>query len=98
MELTLDTILKYLPWLYLAAISLIAVIVTCYDKLAAKKLPRHRTREKTLFLISGLGGSVAMYLTMHLIRHKTKHKSFMIGIPLIFVAQVALMVALWYFL
>ena len=97
-QLTLDLILQYLPWLYLAAISLIAVIVTCYDKLAAKKLPRHRTREKTLFLISALGGSVAMYLTMHLIRHKTKHKSFMIGIPLIFVAQVALAVALWYFL
>ena len=97
-QLTLDLILQYLPWLYLAAISLIAVIVTCYDKLAAKKLPRHRTREKTLFLISALGGSVAMYLTMHLIRHKTKHKSFMIGLPLIFVAQVALAVALWYFL
>ena len=77
-QLTLDLILQYLPWLYLAAISLIAVIVTCYDKLAAKKLPRYRTREKTLFLISALGGSVAMYLTMHLIRHKTKHKSFMI--------------------
>lgn len=97
-QLTLDLILQYLPWWYLAAISLIAVIVTCYDKLAAKKLPRHRTREKTLFFLSALGGSVAMYLTMHLIRHKTKHKSFMIGIPFIIVAQVALVFALWYFL
>ena len=95
--LTLDTVLKYLPWLYLAIISLIAVIVTCYDKIAAKRFPGHRTREKTLFLLSALGGSVAMFVTMQIIHHKTKHKSFMIGIPLIMLAQLALIVAVGYF-
>ena len=54
-ELTIETLSKYLPWLYLAAISLISVIVTCYDKIAAKRLPGHRTRERTLFLLF-LGG------------------------------------------
>jgi uncharacterized membrane protein YsdA (DUF1294 family) len=97
-ELTLDTILKYLPWIYLASISLISVIVTCYDKIAAKKLPGHRTRERTLFLLSALGGSVAMFLTMQIIHHKTKHLSFMIGIPLIILAQIALIVGIGYFL
>ena len=97
-ELTIDTLWQYLPWLYLAAISLVAVIVTCYDKIAAKKLPGHRTREKTLFLISALGGSVAMFVTMQIIHHKTKHKSFMIGIPLIMLAQAALIIGAWYFL
>jgi uncharacterized membrane protein YsdA (DUF1294 family) len=96
-ELTLDTILKYLPWIYLASISLISVIVTCYDKIAAKKLPGHRTRERTLFLLSALGGSVAMFLTMQIIHHKTKHLSFMIGIPLIILAQIALIVGIGYF-
>lgn len=95
--LTLDTVLKYLPLLYLAIISLIAVIVTCYDKIAAKRFPGHRTREKTLFLLSALGGSVAMFVTMQIIHHKTKHKSFMIGIPLIIAAQVALIVGIGYF-
>ena len=95
--LTLDTVLKYLPWLYLAIISLIAVIVTCYDKIAAKRFPGHRTREKTLFLLSAFGGSVAMFVTMQIIHHKTKHKSFMIGIPLIIAAQVALIVGIGYF-
>ena len=95
--LTLDTVLKYLPWLYLAIISLIAVIVTCYDKIAAKRFPGHRTREKTLFLLSALGGSIAMFVTMQIIHHKTKHKSFMIGIPLIIAAQVALIVGIGYF-
>lgn len=96
-ELTLDTILKYLPWIYLASISLISVIVTCYDKIAAKKLPGHRTRERTLFLLSALGGSVAMFLTMQIIHHKTKHLSFMLGIPLIILAQIALIVGIGYF-
>ena len=94
----MENIIKYLPWLYLAAISLISVIVTCYDKIAAKKLPKHRTREKTLFLLSALGGSVAMFVTMQMIRHKTKHRSFMIGIPMIIIAQAALIYAFFYFL
>ncbi len=93
----MDQILTYLPWLYLAAISLIAVIVTCYDKLAAKRRPKHRTPEKTLFLLSALGGSAAMFITMQIIHHKTKHRSFMIGIPLIIVAQLALILAVCYF-
>lgn len=80
--------LELLPYLWLALISLIACVVTVYDKIASKRLPRHRTPEKTLFLLSLLGGSVAMYTTMQLIRHKTQHKRFMIGIPLIIVVQI----------
>ena len=80
--------LELLPYLWLALISLIACVITVYDKIASKRLPRHRTPEKTLFLLSVLGGSVALYATMQLIRHKTQHKRFMIGIPLIIVAQI----------
>ena len=93
----MEKIIEFLPYIYLGVISIIAVIVTCYDKIAAKKLPKHRTPEATLFTISLIGGSVAMFITMKLIRHKTKHKRFMIGIPLIIVLQVALTVAVWYF-
>mgnify|MGYP003470315470 CR=1 FL=1 len=82
---------------YLAIISLVSVIVCCYDKIAAKKFTKHRTRESTLLLLSALGGSVAMLLTMYAIRHKTKHAKFMIGIPLIIIAQIAI-VALILFL
>ena len=78
---------------YLAVISLISVIVCIYDKIAAKHNPRHRTRERTLLLLSAIGGSVAMLLCMLLIRHKTKHAKFMVGIPVIIVLQVAIAVA-----
>jgi uncharacterized membrane protein YsdA (DUF1294 family) len=79
---------------YLLIISIVSVCVTIYDKWAAKKRPKERTRESTLLLLSALGGSVAMLLTMYSIRHKTKHMKFMIGIPLIIAGQVAAIVAL----
>ena len=75
---------------YLALISLISVIVCIYDKVAAKHNPRHRTRERTLLLLSALGGSVAMLLTMLVIRHKTRHVKFMLGIPVIILIQGAI--------
>ena len=78
---------------YIAVISLISIIVCIYDKIAAKHNPKHRTRESTLLLLSAVGGSVAMLITMLFIRHKTKHKKFMVGIPLIIILQVAVAVA-----
>ncbi|MBQ2766543.1 MAG: DUF1294 domain-containing protein [Clostridia bacterium] len=84
----MNDLLRLLPYLWLMVISAVAIVVTIYDKIAAKKLPGRRTPEKILFLIACLGGSVAMYATMQLIRHKTQHKRFMIGIPLIITAQI----------
>lgn len=75
--------------IYLAAVSLVAVIMTVSDKSRAKKHKR-RIAEKTLFGTAVLGGSAAMYLTMIAIRHKTKHKRFMIGLPLIMIVQTAI--------
>ena len=76
---------------YLAVISLVAVIVTVVDKKAAKINGARRVPEKTLLLLSALGGSVAMFITMKWIRHKTQHVKFMLGIPLIIIAQVLLL-------
>ena len=74
--------------IYVAVISLISIIVTIYDKKIAGSGKR-RVPEATLLMWSALGGSVAMYITMHIIRHKTQHKKFMIGIPLIMILQAA---------
>ena len=87
-----DFLIDY-PWIglvYLALISIVSIVVCCYDKFAAKHLKRHRTREAVLLLLSALGGSIAMLLTMFVIRHKTKHAKFMIGIPIIILVQAAL--------
>ena len=81
---------KYLLF-YFIAISLISVIVCAADKARARK-GRWRIKESTLFLLSALGGSAAIYITMRLIRHKTLHKRFMIGIPLIIITQSVLII------
>ena len=78
---------------YLAVISLISIVVCIYDKIASKKAKRHRTREATLLGLSALGGSVAMFITMLLIRHKTRHAKFMVGIPVIIILQAAAAIA-----
>ncbi len=83
---------------YLVVISCISIAVCLYDKAAAKIAKRHRTREAMLLLLSALGGSVAMLATMLIIRHKTKHLKFMVGIPLIMLLQAAGVFALVYFL
>lgn len=79
---------RFLSW-YLLGISLVSVVVTVADKRKAKK-GAWRIPEATLLGLAALGGSVAMYLTMHLIRHKTKHPKFMLGIPVIFLLQLGL--------
>ncbi len=85
-------------FIYIAVVSLLSVVVCVYDKVISKKgKVQLRIPEKSLFLWSAAGGSLAMFLTMQIIRHKTKHPSFMIGIPVIFVLQVALVWALAYF-
>ena len=79
--------------LWVGALSLVSFLVTVYDKWAAKHNPKHRTRENTLLLLSLLGGSVAMFATMLMIRHKTKHLKFMLGIPAIMILQAAAILA-----
>ena len=74
---------------YVAVISILSIIITIYDKKIAGTGAR-RISEKTLLVFSAIGGSVAMLLTMFAIRHKTQHKKFMIGIPLIMIVQAVL--------
>ena len=78
----------YLIIAYIAVINIIAVVITVKDKRAAR---RHgwRVSENTLLLVAALSGCVVMYATRHLIHHKTKHPKFMIGIPVIFIAELA---------
>ena len=81
---------------YLAVISLSAVLLTISDKLRAAK-HKWRISEATLLLVALFGGAVAEYITMRCIRHKTLHKKFMIGLPLILVLHLCIVGAVIYF-
>lgn len=86
---------KIIIAVYLVFINIVAVAVTVSDK---KKALVHswRVKESTLLIISALGGSLGMYITMKTIRHKTKKKKFMVGIPLIFILQAFIIGAVLY--
>lgn len=84
------TIYGYLAWGYIALISLISVIVCTADKALSRREGARRVPEMTLIALSAFGGSVAMLVTMLLIRHKTRKMKFMIGIPVIIILQYAL--------
>ena len=75
--------------IYLIAVNIIAAAVCIYDKQQARR-GGWRISEKALFAISALGGALGMYITMHIIRHKTRHWRFMIGLPLIIVLHIIL--------
>lgn len=74
---------------YFLSVSFYSAALTCTDKRLAVKGGR-RIPEKKLFGAALLGGGAAMYITMRIIRHKTLHKRFMIGLPLIILIQTVL--------
>lgn len=75
--------------LYVVVINLVGFALMGVDKHRAR---RHQWRipEKTLFLTALLGGSLGGILGMYTFRHKTKHWYFVVGFPVILVAQVIL--------
>ena len=75
---------------YILVISIISVIACVFDKWAARHKKR-RIRERTLMIYSIFGGAAAMYITMCIIRHKTKHTKFMLGLPAIILLQTAIL-------
>ncbi len=79
--------------IYIILINLIAFVVFGIDKRKARK-EQWRVPESTLFILAIIGGSIGALLGMLAFRHKTKHRKFTIGIPLILTLQIALLVTL----
>lgn len=76
---------------YLLVVNIVAFLLMGIDKYKAKK-HAWRIPEKTLFLSAAIGGSVGAMYGMHLFRHKTKHKSFLFGMPAILMCQLLLVI------
>lgn len=82
--------------MWLVCINLFGFFQMFADKRRAKK-DKWRIPEKRLFLVAAIGGSIGSILGMQVFRHKTKHKSFVIGMPAILVAQAVLTGVVWYY-
>lgn len=74
--------------------NLLGLVTIGWDKGQAR-LNRWRISERTLFIIAFLGGAAGILVGMYTFRHKTKHCTFVIGIPLILLLQM--IAAGWFF-
>ena len=78
---------------YLLAVNIVTFLLYGVDKYKAKK-GRWRISEVTLLTMAAIGGSIGAWAGMRLWHHKTMHKKFKYGIPLIIIMQIALVVYL----
>jgi uncharacterized membrane protein YsdA (DUF1294 family) len=75
---------------YLIAINIVTFLVYGIDKWKAKQ-GSWRISEATLLILAVIGGSIGALLGMKVWRHKTQHKKFKYGLPLILIIQIILM-------
>lgn len=76
---------------YLIAINAVTFIFFGIDKWKAVH-GKWRISEAMLLGLAVLGGSIGAWLGMMAWRHKTKHKKFQLGVPVIMIMQIALFV------
>jgi len=91
------TIPLFIILIYLLIVNVLGFVLMFVDKKRAQN-NQWRIKEATLFLSAAIGGSIGSMLGMKVFRHKTKHLSFLIGMPAIFIVQVALVVGYFVYL
>ena len=93
--------MQYGTWTNIAIIYLVTINVLTFflygiDKWKAK-CSKWRISEATLIWMAVFGGSIGALLGIKAWHHKTQHKKFKYGIPLILLAQIVLVGWIWYF-
>lgn len=75
--------------LYLLIINALGLLLMLADKRKAKK-NLWRIPERTLMTVAALGGSLGCLIGMYAFRHKTRHRKFVIGVPVLLILQLLL--------
>ena len=78
---------------YLLAVNAVTFLLYGIDKYKAKNR-RWRIKEATLLMMAAIGGSIGAWIGMRIWHHKTMHKKFKYGLPIIIILQIALVVYL----
>lgn len=79
---------------YILGVNIITFILMGIDKRKAIK-QQYRIPERTFWLLSLIGGAVGSLVGMNLFRHKTKHPTFVIGMPALIIAHLILLIYLF---
>lgn len=82
-------------FIYLTIINAVAFLLMLVDKIKASR-GLWRISEATLIGSAVLGGSVGSLLGMYLVRHKTLHPKFTIGVPVILALQIVIGLAVYW--
>lgn len=77
--------------LYFVIINIIGFLIMFIDKQKAKR-GAWRIPEKTIFIITALGGGIGTIAGMYAFRHKTQKLQFVIGLPFITILEIILIV------
>lgn len=77
---------------YIVMVNMFGFFGMWWDKICAIK-KRWRQSENSLILLSIIGGSCGVFVSMHLFRHKTHNRLFVVGIPIIIYTQCTLFFA-----
>lgn len=80
---------------YLIIINILTFLVYGIDKWKARN-GKWRISEATLLLLAVIGGSIGAWAGMSVWHHKTLHKKFRYGVPMILIIQVALIIYMLY--
>ena len=80
--------LRQMITIYLILINATGLLLMLTDKRRAKR-GAWRIPEATLIGIAWAGGSIGAIAGMYLVRHKTRHPQFFIGLPVILFLQIA---------
>lgn len=75
--------------IYLLIVNAAGFLVMTADKLFAKT-NSWRVPERTLMGMAAIGGSIGVWAAMYVVRHKTKHMKFVIGVPVILAVQTGI--------
>ena len=73
--------------IYFILINIIGFLIMYIDKQKAKK-GKWRIPEKTLFIITALGGGIGTIAGMYTFRHKTQKVAFVVGFPVITILEI----------
>lgn len=73
--------------LYFICINILGFFIMWLDKRKAKK-GAWRIPEKTLFIITALGGGIGTIAGMYTFKHKTQKIQFVIGFPFITILEI----------
>jgi Predicted membrane protein len=82
---------EWIAFIYLIIVNIVGFAAMGIDKSKAKR-KAWRIPEKTLFLISIIGGSLGTLTGMYLFRHKTRHWYFVVFMPMILLVHIIIVV------